>query len=147
MCRFHNLLLQWRGGSHHNKYSASVTARMPQGRLLHTGNCASIIVIVPLIARFMWPTWGPPGADRTQVGPRWVTWKVLSGTCSQCEFRVSMIKQLPHKLHVSCNYKIYYKSPPHIIVQLRRAGLVHHVCAAPITFWYKVYNQRFGVCM
>ena len=22
-----------------------------------------------LIARFMWPTWGPPGADRTQVAP------------------------------------------------------------------------------
>ena len=32
-----------------------------------------------LIARFMGPTWGPPGADKTQVGPMWATWKLLSG--------------------------------------------------------------------
>ena len=35
--------------------------------------------IVSLIARFMGPTWGPPGADRTQVGPTWATWTLLSG--------------------------------------------------------------------
>ena len=34
---------------------------------------------ISLIARFMGPTWGPPGADRTQVGPRWATWTLLSG--------------------------------------------------------------------
>ena len=32
-----------------------------------------------LIARFMGPTRDPPGADRTQVGPMWATWKLLSG--------------------------------------------------------------------
>ena len=32
-----------------------------------------------LIARFMGPTWGPPGADRTQVGPMWAMWTLLSG--------------------------------------------------------------------
>ena len=32
----------------------------------------------------MWPTWGPPGADRTQVGPMLVTWTELSGSLS-CE--------------------------------------------------------------
>ena len=26
-------------------------------------------VIESLIARFMWPSWGPPGNDRTEVGP------------------------------------------------------------------------------
>ena len=31
------------------------------------------------IARFMGPTWGPSGADRTQVGPMWATWTLLSG--------------------------------------------------------------------
>ena len=25
------------------------------------------------------PTWDPPGADRTQVGPRWAPWTLLSG--------------------------------------------------------------------
>ena len=32
-----------------------------------------------LIARFMGPTWGPPGADRPQVGLMWATWTLLSG--------------------------------------------------------------------
>ena len=32
----------------------------------------------PLIARFMGPTWGPPGADRTQVGPMEAMWTLLS---------------------------------------------------------------------
>ena len=33
---------------------------------------------VPLIARFMGPTWGPPGADRTQVGSMLGPWSLLS---------------------------------------------------------------------
>ena len=28
---------------------------------------------------FMGPTWGPPGADRTQGGPMWAPWTLLSG--------------------------------------------------------------------
>ena len=35
--------------------------------------------ITSLIARFMRPTWGPPGADRTQVGPMLAPWTLLSG--------------------------------------------------------------------
>ena len=34
----------------------------------------------PLIARFMGPTWGPSGADMTQVGSRWAPWTLLSGS-------------------------------------------------------------------
>ena len=35
-----------------------------------------------LVARFMGPTWGPSGADRTQVGPMLAPWTLLSGwTC------------------------------------------------------------------
>ena len=33
----------------------------------------------PQIARFMGPTWGPSGADRTQVGPMLALWALLSG--------------------------------------------------------------------
>ena len=33
-----------------------------------------------LIARFMGPTWGPSGTDRTQVGPMLAPWTLLSGT-------------------------------------------------------------------
>ena len=35
-----------------------------------------------LIARFMGPTWGPSGADRTQVGPMFAAWTLLSGQFS-----------------------------------------------------------------
>ena len=31
-----------------------------------------------LIARFIGPTWGPSGADRTQVGPMMAPWSLLS---------------------------------------------------------------------
>ena len=31
------------------------------------------------IARFMGPTWGPPGAERTQVDPMLAPWTLLSG--------------------------------------------------------------------
>ena len=32
-----------------------------------------------LIARFMGLTWGPPGADRTQVGPMLAPWSLRNG--------------------------------------------------------------------
>ena len=35
-----------------------------------------------LMAMSMWPTWGPSGADRTQVGPMLAPWTLLCGTCS-----------------------------------------------------------------
>ena len=31
------------------------------------------------MARFMWPTWGPPGEDKTLVGPMLAPWTLLSG--------------------------------------------------------------------
>ena len=31
------------------------------------------------IARFVWPTWGPPGSCRPQVGPMLTSWILLSG--------------------------------------------------------------------
>ena len=43
--------------------------------------------IVTQIARFMGPTWGPAGADRTHVGPMLAHWTLLSGYVfkSQCK--------------------------------------------------------------
>ena len=35
---------------------------------------------IPLMARFMGSTWGPSGANRTQVGPMLASWTLLSGT-------------------------------------------------------------------
>ena len=40
---------------------------------------STIILWITLISRFMGPTWGPSGADRTQVGPILAPWTLLSG--------------------------------------------------------------------
>ena len=37
------------------------------------------IATLSMIARFMGPTWGPSGADGTQVGPMLAPWTLLSG--------------------------------------------------------------------
>ena len=37
-------------------------------------------LVLPQIARFMGPTWGPPGSCRPQVGSILATWTLLSGT-------------------------------------------------------------------
>ena len=38
------------------------------------------IVDTPQIAKFMGPTWGPPGSCRPQMGPMLAIWILLSGT-------------------------------------------------------------------
>ena len=43
------------------------------------GTSASASVWWSLTARSMGPTWGPPGADRAQVGPMLAPWTLLSG--------------------------------------------------------------------
>ena len=37
-----------------------------------------VIATISLIASFMGPTWGPSGAERTQVGPMLAPWTLLS---------------------------------------------------------------------
>ena len=46
----------------------------------------TILRLSTQIAKFMGPTWGPPGADRTQVGPMLAPWNLLSG-CFQMSYR------------------------------------------------------------
>ena len=55
----------------------------------------NVLIIRSLIARFMWPTWGPPGSCRPQVGPIWATWQLLSGMVRRpCEqARETMVVQ------------------------------------------------------
>ena len=58
--------------------------------------------ITSLIARFMGPTWGPSGADRTQVGPTLAPWTLLPGLARVC---------LKIKIIISKSIKIF----PHIV--------------------------------
>ena len=46
--------------------------------LLGCNTCTGAVMCT-LIARFVWPTWGPPGAARTQVDPMLASWILLSG--------------------------------------------------------------------
>ena len=39
----------------------------------------TVFMVGTLTASFMGPTWGPPGADRNQVGPMLAPWALLSG--------------------------------------------------------------------
>ena len=49
------------------------------------GRGTTVIMRATLIARFMGPTWGSSGADRTQVGPMLAPWTLLSGQyCKTC---------------------------------------------------------------
>ena len=42
------------------------------------------------IARFMWPTWGPPGSCRSQVGPMLAPWTLPSGWyCAQVKTKIT----------------------------------------------------------
>ena len=65
-------------GATHEKMKRSVYILKRKALLRYTpmtyGDCGP-----PLIGRFMGPTWGLPGTDRTQVGPMWATWTLLSG--------------------------------------------------------------------
>ena len=40
---------------------------------------SSVWFLKPLIAKFMGPTWGPPGSCRPQMGPMLAPWTLLSG--------------------------------------------------------------------
>ena len=62
-----------------------------------------------LIARFMGPTWGPAGADRTQVGPMLAPWTLLSGTVCRplSEF---IVVQSCHRCYIviKCGQRYHY---------------------------------------
>ena len=59
------------------------------------------------IARFIWPTWGPSGADRTQVGPMLAPWTLLS--------RMSMLFMLNNKPYDTRGGPLLFQSHIEII--------------------------------
>ena len=63
------------------------------------------IWIVTLIARLMGLTWGPSGADRTQVGPLLAPWILLTGEWRTTLFRI-LFKRYP-RMTVKSNATYY----------------------------------------
>ena len=86
------------------------------------------------IAKFMWPTWGPPGscwptwgpsgANRTQVGPMLAPWTLLSGDLLQHgrDHSVYVSRQWEMVLH--CN-AISYWLAAYTMIQHSRFKLIH----------------------
>ena len=56
-------------------------------QIICSRDCVMPICIYTLIERFMGPTWGPSGTDRTQVVPMLAPWTLLTGywwLCISC---------------------------------------------------------------
>ena len=56
-----------------------------------------------LIAMFMGPTWSPPGADRTQVGPMLAPWTLLSGMLHWVQYCIIRDKRVNGCHYPQCN--------------------------------------------
>ena len=66
-------------------YLLSLLSPYNRGRPLRSEG-KHLLTTSPLIARFVGPTWGLSGADRTQVGPMLALWTLLSGSLSSGRF-------------------------------------------------------------
>ena len=68
----------------HNRHPIAGPWRRGMGCLLWVWILTFILLLSlqSLIARFMGPTWGPSGADRTQVGPMLAPWTLVSEVIS-----------------------------------------------------------------
>ena len=98
------------------------------------------------IARFMGPTWGPSGADRTQVGPMMAPWTLLFGMplstgiyCILCWYIISVTLSWSNKdfisyyvilLRVSSPWLPQYKL---ISTNCPRQPMINHLFARSIS--------------
>ena len=87
---------------------------------------------LPLIARFMGPTWGPSGADRTQVGPMLSPWTLLSGTLLLCREFVCVEHKWLYSL-TECQFPLLW------VIPLQQTSLDIHLMIDR-HYWYNLYR-------
>ena len=75
-----------------------------------------------LIARFMGPKWGPSGADKTQVGPMFTPWTLLSGIMKFVYWFVGWPKES------FCNLVTYCS-----IDAMEEMAKTEHICQHPFS--------------
>ena len=87
--------------------------------------------ITTQIARFTWPTWGPPGSCRRQVGPIWAPWTLLSGKVLHTSLQ---------KLRQNVKQKLNTQKTPHT--------LTGEPCSVCEYFWWNwpYYNGTAMFC-
>ena len=67
--------------------------------------------IATLMARLMGPTWDPPGADTTQVGPMLAPWTLLSGQLIQlAKFTETPFSYNPSPVQNWCTRKLEFET-------------------------------------
>ena len=73
--------------------------KLPVTRLRHTSVQQRRTLTSLQIAKFMGPTWGPPGSCRPQMGPMLVPWTLLSRSFYKSKQTVSYATDWLVKLH------------------------------------------------
>ena len=94
---------------HHLIFSLGQLTVYPQLFTLWPANLLAYISLTTQTARLMRPTWGLPGADRTQVGPMLAPWTLLSVQAS-----ISEVCALAMKTRTTRTPAFWgYPPPPH----------------------------------
>ena len=92
---------------------------------IHHSSPLRVGYATPQIARFMGPTWGPSGADKTQVGPMLAPWTLVSGIFS--------VFNTVHSPYIVCHFSLYNSWYP--IAHLYSMG-----CCSWVQIWSKFYH-------
>ena len=92
------------------------------------------IAVTSLIARFMGPTRGPSGADRTQVGPMLAPWTLLSAIISYhiISYHIKLLSQRSRWQRSCCTWTLSH-SP------LKRMGTIKMIYIYIYTYIYLVF--------
>ena len=101
-----------------------------------------------LIARFMGPTWGPSGPDKTQVGPIKAPWTLLSGRVLKFEIAENA---LAHCFSPVCIYiymyiyinidntygnMLWFIIPYFFQIFFNQNALIHFLCKYSLAWFY-----------
>ena len=107
-----------------------------------------------LIARFMGPTWGPPGADRTQVGPMLAPWTLLSGvliTSNTVHINSSPPWQNGRHFAEDIFKCIFMNEKCCILIKIRRQAIIWpsadslmHICGTRERWVNSLVSERYG---
>ena len=106
------------------------------------------------ITRFMWPTWGPSGSCRSQMGPVLTPWTLLSGTTGREQKPFNSLFWFRNPCHhhwYHINYFVYSSNAPsssailacscntlHCITNLQINTLAEYICPMPWFLYYFV---------
>ena len=105
-----------------------------------------------LIARFMGPTWGPPGSYRPQLGPMLAPWSLLSGLrleWNEISLSVStyavpkmiLIVSIRQLVTIFCEVKAIYSTPSGVVIFISKAATETRQCI--INCYTTRFNQGY----